>query len=270
MPSGMSSVRDSASRPSRSTIRSTTSSAIRRQVVSLPPVIVSIPDEVSYSSALREMSTDFFGSPAEISGPHAGERARDVVGGQLQLQVLVDRVQQVGDVVAARRHVVDVAVVVVVGGPDHRPPVPGQDHHRALLPRRDDERGVADGQVVGRERDVRAAAGCDPRDLLLGQDLVGPDAVGPDAGRVDDVRGLDLEALARLRLGEGDAGGAAVLIEDLGHVGAVQQHRPEALGLAQDRQAPAGRRRSGSRRRGRPSWARAARGPGPSRRPPRR
>ena len=64
----MSSVRHGATRPSRSTIRSTTCLAIRRQVVSLPPVIVSIPDEVSYSSALREMSTDFFGSPVEISG----------------------------------------------------------------------------------------------------------------------------------------------------------------------------------------------------------
>jgi hypothetical protein len=31
-------------------------------------VIVIIPLEVSYSSALREMSTDFFGSPVEISG----------------------------------------------------------------------------------------------------------------------------------------------------------------------------------------------------------
>ena len=41
---------------------------MRRHVVSLPPVIVIIPDEVSYSSALREMSTDFFGSPVEISG----------------------------------------------------------------------------------------------------------------------------------------------------------------------------------------------------------
>ena len=57
-----------ASRPSRSTRRSTVCFAIRRQVVSLPPVIVSIPDEVSYSSALREMSTDLRGSPVEISG----------------------------------------------------------------------------------------------------------------------------------------------------------------------------------------------------------
>ena len=31
-------------------------------------MIVIIPLEVSYSSALREMSTDFFGSPVEISG----------------------------------------------------------------------------------------------------------------------------------------------------------------------------------------------------------
>ena len=57
-----------ASEPSRSTIRSTVCLAIRRQVVSLPPVIVTIPDEVSYSSALREMSTDFPRSLLEISG----------------------------------------------------------------------------------------------------------------------------------------------------------------------------------------------------------
>ena len=57
-----------ASRPSRSTSRSTVCFAIRRQVVSLPPVIVNIPDEVSYSSARREISTDFFGSPVAISG----------------------------------------------------------------------------------------------------------------------------------------------------------------------------------------------------------
>ena len=68
MPSGISCVRQGASRPSRSTIRSTAILAIRRQVVSLPPVIVTRPELVSYSSALREMSTDFFGSPVEISG----------------------------------------------------------------------------------------------------------------------------------------------------------------------------------------------------------
>jgi hypothetical protein len=41
------SVRQGASRPSRSTIRSTVILAIRRQVVSLPPVMVTIPLEVS-------------------------------------------------------------------------------------------------------------------------------------------------------------------------------------------------------------------------------
>ena len=68
IPSGISAVWQGASRPSRSTRRSTVCFAIRRQVVSLPPVIVSIPEEVSYSSALREMSTDLRGSPVEISG----------------------------------------------------------------------------------------------------------------------------------------------------------------------------------------------------------
>ena len=68
IPSGISCVRHGASRPSRSTIRSTASFAIRRQVVSLPPVMVTSPLEVSYSSALREMSTDLRGSPLEISG----------------------------------------------------------------------------------------------------------------------------------------------------------------------------------------------------------
>ena len=67
-PSGISAVRQGASRASRSTSRSTTIFAIRRHVVSLPPVIVIMPLEVSYSSALREMSTDFFVSPVEISG----------------------------------------------------------------------------------------------------------------------------------------------------------------------------------------------------------
>ena len=170
--------------------------------------------------------------------PHAGVGARDVVGGQLQLQVLVDRVQQVVDVVVAGRHVVDVAVVVVVGRcPISARPYQGRTKIGALLPRRDDARRVADRQVVGRERDVRAAAGRDPRDLLLGQDLVGPDAVGPDAGRVDDVRrpGPRGARPTRPRVKATPAARPSS-IEDLGHLGAVQQHRPEALGLAQDRQ----------------------------------
>ena len=47
IPSGISRVRQGASRPSRSTIRSTAILAIRRQVVSLPPVMVTSPELVS-------------------------------------------------------------------------------------------------------------------------------------------------------------------------------------------------------------------------------
>ena len=47
IPSGISCVRQGASMPSRSTTRSTASFAIRRQVVSFPPVIVTRPELVS-------------------------------------------------------------------------------------------------------------------------------------------------------------------------------------------------------------------------------
>ena len=67
-PSGISCVRQGASRASRSTSRSTVCLAMRRQVVSLPPVIVSTPESASYSSALREMSVERLGSPLDISG----------------------------------------------------------------------------------------------------------------------------------------------------------------------------------------------------------
>ncbi len=52
----ISSVRQRALRPSRSTMRSTTSFAIRRNVVSLPPVIVSSPVLPSSSVCRRDMS----------------------------------------------------------------------------------------------------------------------------------------------------------------------------------------------------------------------
>ncbi len=45
--------------------------------------MVIIPLEVSYSSALREMSTDFFGSPVEMRRPHAAKRAGEVRGAEV-------------------------------------------------------------------------------------------------------------------------------------------------------------------------------------------
>ena len=92
--------------------------AIRRQVVSLPPVIVIIPLEVSYSSALREMSTDLRVSPAGDQRPYAGERAGQSSGATLVCEESIDGVEQVRDVARIRAHVVEIALVVVVGGPD--------------------------------------------------------------------------------------------------------------------------------------------------------
>ena len=101
-PSGISCVRQGASRASRSTRRSTVIFAIRRQVVSLPPVIVIIPEEVSYSSALREMSTDFFGSPVEISGRTPANAPVSSAGAERRAEEAVDRLEQVVDVLGAR------------------------------------------------------------------------------------------------------------------------------------------------------------------------
>ena len=130
----------------------------------------------------------------------------------------------------------DVAGVVVVGGADQGAPVPGQGEDLPPLAGRDDAGGGPGREVVAVDQHVGAAARLDPRHVLLLDHLLGADAVGEDAGRVDDVLGLDLEALARLGLEHGDAGGAPVGGEDLGHLGAVQHHRAEALGLAEDRE----------------------------------
>ena len=71
---------------------------------------------------------------------------------------------------------------------------------------------LAGREVVAVDQHVGAAAGRDPRHVLLLDRLLGADAVGEDAGRVDHVVGLDLDPLARLGLDEGDAGGAAVAL----------------------------------------------------------
>ncbi len=153
-----------------------------------------------------------------------------------EAEVVIDRVEQVGDVVVARRHRVDAAVVVLVRGADEDPPVPGQREDRAVAPGRDDAGGAADVEVVGREQDVGAAAGRDPRDLLLLEDLVRPDPVGPDAGGVDDVGRAHLEALARRPSRAAHPGRLPPLVEDLGHLRPVERDGAEALGLAEDGQ----------------------------------
>ncbi len=126
-------------------------------------------------------------------------------------------------------------VEVVVGGADQGAAVPGQGEDVAVLAGGDDAGRRAGREVVAVEQHVGAAAGRDPRHVLL-LDQLRAHPVGPDAGRVDDVLGLDLEALARLGLDRGDAGRAAVARQHLAHLGPVQGHGAEALGLAEDRQ----------------------------------
>ena len=225
-------MRQGASRPSRSTRRSTVIFAIRRHVVSLPPVIVTMPLEVSYSSALREMSTDFFGSPVEISGRTPGVGARDVLGDDVGREERVDRLEQVGDVLVGRAHVLDVALVVVVGRADQRLAEPRQHEDPAPARRRDDRADVH-RQALAREDDVRAAAGPDHRHLGLVVQLVGADAVRPHAGGVDDGLGPDRERLARVGVADLGAARATALLEQPGDLEPVGEHRAEALGLAE-------------------------------------
>ena len=170
-PSGISCVRQGASRASRSTIRSTVIFAIRRHVVSLPPVIVTIPLEVSYSSALREMSTEDFESALEISGRTPANAPAICAAPERRAEELVDRREQVVDVVVGGLHVIEVALVVVVGRADERAPEPRQREDRAPAAGRHDRAG-AQRQVLVGEDQVGAAARADLRQLGLVVQLV--------------------------------------------------------------------------------------------------
>ena len=227
MPSGISCVRQGASRPSRSTIRSTASFAIRRQVVSLPPVIVIMPLDVSYSSALREMSTDFFGSPVEISGRTPANAPSTSPAPTSCREERVQRVEQVLHVLVGRLHALDVALVVVVGRADERLAEPRQHEDRAPSPGRRDHAGVH-AQPLGRQHDVRPAARADHRHLGLVAQLVRAQPVGPHPGRVDDVRGAHRELGAALGVAHQRA-----VVGQRGRLDPVGRHRAEALGLGE-------------------------------------
>ena len=137
-------------RPSRSTSRSTAIFAIRRHVVSLPPVIVISPLEVSYSSALREMSTDLRVSPVEISGRTPAYAPVRSLRPERRPEERVRRLEQIVDVLRGRADVIDVALVVVVGRAEQAATEPRQREDRPPLPRRDDRAG--DERQVGRAR----------------------------------------------------------------------------------------------------------------------
>ena len=78
IPSGISCVRHGAVRPSRSTIRSTASFAIRRQVVSLPPVIVTMPARRLVQLRLARDVDRLLRVARRDQRPHARVRADDV------------------------------------------------------------------------------------------------------------------------------------------------------------------------------------------------
>ena len=58
------------------------------------------------------MSTDFFGSPVEISGRTPAYAPVMLAGRQLRAEEIVQRAEDVLDVIERRRHVREIAVVV--------------------------------------------------------------------------------------------------------------------------------------------------------------
>ena len=131
-----------------------------------------------------------------------------------------------------RADVVDVALVVVVGGADQRATQPGQREDRAA-PAGGHDRPGHQRQVVGRQRDVRAAAGADAGHLGLVVQLVGAQLVGPHAGGVDHPRGHHLELVAGGPVAHQCPGGATVALHQPADLEPVGAHRAEALGLAE-------------------------------------
>ena len=129
-------------------------------------------------------------------------------------------------------HVVDVALVVVVGRPDQRLAEPRQDEDRAPVRRRDD-RADGDREALAGQDDVGAAAGPDDRHLGLVVQLARADPVGPHAGGVDDRPRAHRERLAALGVAHVGAAGEAVLLDQAGDLEPVGEHRAEALGLAE-------------------------------------
>ena len=127
------------------------------------------------------------------------------------------------------------ALVVVVGGADEGVPQPRQREDRAPGAGRDD-RAADERQIVVVDRDVRAAARTDARQLGLAVELLGPQLVRPDAGRVDDVRCTHVEGVAALDVEHRDPAGAAVALEQPRDLEAVRADGPEALGLAEHRE----------------------------------
>ena len=237
IPSGMSSVRQGATRPSRSTIRSTTCLAIRRQVVSLPPVIVEHPRGGLVQLGLARDVDRLARVAGRDQRPHAGVGAGEVGAAELGAEEGVRRLEEVVDVVAAGLDVGDVALVVVVGGADQRPPVPGQGEDRAVLARRDDAGGAR--RPAGSS--IETVTWVPRLGAILGTSASSWISSGRIRSAQTPVALITLSASTSnsspdLGLDAAHPGGAPVVVEQARDLGAVQTDRAVALGLAEDRE----------------------------------
>jgi len=128
----------------------------------------------------------FLRVPGRDQRPDPGIGAGQVAGAEARTEERVGRLQEVVDVLDGRRDVIDIALIVVVGGSDQASPQPGQGEDRPSAGRGNDRPGDQ-RQVLVRDRDVGPSARPNPRYISLGVQLLGTDAIGPHAGRVHDV-----------------------------------------------------------------------------------
>jgi len=173
--------------------------------------------------------------PGGDQRPHPREGAGDVGGSQPRREELVDGVEQVRHVVGGGLHVLEVALVVVVGGPDQRLAEPREHEDRPAPARRGDRAGHQ-RERGARQHDVRAAARADHGHLGLVVELLRPQPVRPHPGRVDHARGAHLELLAAGGVPHARADRAASLLEEPDRLDPVGGHGAEALRLGQHRQ----------------------------------
>ena len=234
MPSGISCVRHGASRPSRSTIRSTASFAIRRHVVSLPPVIVTIPLERLVQLGLARDVDRLLRVAGRDQRPHAGVRAGDVAGAERpSRRTRCSASSRYSTSSSAGRTWSSVALVVVVGRADERLAEPRQHEDRAPAARRHDRAGVARGSRSAGSTMCVPRLGRMHRHLGLVVQLVRAQPVGPHAGRVDDVRRRGPRTRRRSRASRTRTPRRAVALEQPVTSTRLAEHRAEALGLAE-------------------------------------
>jgi hypothetical protein len=166
---------------------------------------------------------------------HARERSRQIGVVEGRAEEAVHRLQQVVDVLGGGRHVVERAVVVVVGGADEGVAEPGEREDRTARSSGHD-RAAHEWQIVTADGEVGAAAWPDTWQLRLVVQLLRAQLVRPHSGRVHHVCGAHLELRAALAVERSHAVRPAVALEQPRDADAVGAHSAEALGLAEHRQ----------------------------------